>query len=152
MEYVSDSKYSFLMKKCKKGQPGDSIFVRDLADVLWSREVLAKRSVTGAPCVSKANQEAYPACTPSKKQKIEGKCWVSFIFYPVNIFIDGHSTEHCLSDCLKRRMDEEGVSDEQERSKRLKGIRTHLNGKIKSVRLMFSNCQDSPTSVNELDT
>lgn len=70
---ITDDVFQHIHGNCTKGEKGDSRFVRDLAEKLWDRCDLACRSVTGSACVNVSKADAFPECTPYKKQILHGK-------------------------------------------------------------------------------
>ncbi|XP_050503642.1 BEN domain-containing protein 5-like [Diabrotica virgifera virgifera] len=50
------------------GKTGDSKCVKNVTDLLWSRQELSRRSVTGMQCPNNKEVTARPECTPAKKQ------------------------------------------------------------------------------------
>lgn len=80
---LTKKQYETAKKTVKIGEPGDSQFTKNLADILWEREMLARRSVTGARPRKKGetdgenNEEARPACTPEKRNCIKRKLYIS---------------------------------------------------------------------------
>ncbi|XP_071580205.1 uncharacterized protein [Temnothorax nylanderi] len=56
------------INKVELGLKGDGKFVKKIADVLWTREELSKRSASGKACPNKANSKARKACSPDKKK------------------------------------------------------------------------------------
>uniref|UniRef100_A0A6P7H4K1 Uncharacterized protein LOC114345999 n=1 Tax=Diabrotica virgifera virgifera TaxID=50390 RepID=A0A6P7H4K1_DIAVI len=55
------------------GKTGDSKFVKNVTDLLWSRQELSRRSVTGMQCPNNKEVTARPEYTPAKKQYLSGK-------------------------------------------------------------------------------
>ncbi|XP_071632228.1 uncharacterized protein [Temnothorax longispinosus] len=74
---LTKKQYEIAKKTAKFGELGDSQFTKNLADVLWEREKLALRSVTGARSRKKGEdgaeneEEPRPACTPEKRACIK---------------------------------------------------------------------------------
>lgn len=104
---VSDQVVSYQNEVAGPGEPGDSKFVRSLAMVLWTKDKLANRSVTGKACVNKEDAIAHKACTPYKLQ--------------------------LLRNLLEKRITNEGAPV-QEKEKRMKKFNQLLSAKIKQIR------------------
>lgn len=75
---LTKKQYEIARRTAKPGELGDSQFTKNLADILWKREMLAFRSVTGARPRKKREveiedneEEARPACTPDKRSCIK---------------------------------------------------------------------------------
>uniref|UniRef100_A0A6P7GU14 BEN domain-containing protein 5-like n=1 Tax=Diabrotica virgifera virgifera TaxID=50390 RepID=A0A6P7GU14_DIAVI len=90
------------------GKTGDSKFVKNVTDLLWSRQELSRRSVTGMQCPNNKEVTARPECTPAKKQY--------------------------LSELLERRIKMEAGGDDKEMEQRKKKLNEYLRSKIKTVR------------------
>ncbi|XP_011860115.1 PREDICTED: uncharacterized protein LOC105557479 [Vollenhovia emeryi] len=114
------TQYEVAKKAAKTGELGDSQFTKNLADILWKREVLALRSVTGARPRKKEEagaedkeEDARPACTPEKRA--------------------------CIKQLFNFRMDEEEVElkrtlMKENRLTRASKINKYLKAKIGTVR------------------
>lgn len=120
---VTRKQYETAKKTIKIGEYGDSQFTKNLADILWEREVLALRSVTGARSRKKGidgidenEEKSRPACTPEKRT--------------------------CIKQLFNFRMDEEEVElkktlSKENRLTRVSKINKYLKAKIGTVRLQL---------------
>ncbi|KAG8174312.1 hypothetical protein JTE90_007662 [Oedothorax gibbosus] len=62
-----------MAKKVKAGEPGDSLYIKNLAVVVWGKQELANRSVCGFRCNAKKKSVARKALTPEKLGFIKDK-------------------------------------------------------------------------------
>lgn len=56
----------------KVGKDGDSQFYKNCCRKLWDDKDLCERSATGVQCPTQPNKPALPACTPKKKEYVNG--------------------------------------------------------------------------------
>ena len=59
--------------RVKKGQPGDSMFVKNLSSIVFGDEVLLASSVTGAKCNAKKDAVPKPALCQKRLDYIKSK-------------------------------------------------------------------------------
>ncbi|KAG8182606.1 hypothetical protein JTE90_021742 [Oedothorax gibbosus] len=62
-----------MAKKVKAREPGDSLYIKNLAVVVWGKQELANRSVCGFWCNAKKEYVARKALTPEKLDFIKDK-------------------------------------------------------------------------------
>lgn len=70
--YISFTQFMQCARAAKPGELGDSQFVKNLANLLWSPEELANRSSAGHACPTRSDGTALPEATPEKKQYLRG--------------------------------------------------------------------------------